>query len=65
MEFEPRHVVMPDHGLPIVADVDVLVVGGGAAGLAAATAVERGTALRSIPGEELRSLLNADGARLD
>jgi len=38
---------------------------GHAAGLAAATAVERGAALRSIAGEELRSLLNGDGARLD
>ena len=51
MEFELRHVVRPDQGWPVVADVEVLVV-------------KRGAALRSIAGEELRSLLNADGARL-
>lgn len=38
---------------------------GHAAGLAAATAIARGTQPRDIAGEELRSLLNADGARLD
>lgn len=33
----------PDHGLPVLADVDLLVVGGGAAGVAAAeTAARRG-----------------------
>ena len=41
MEFEPRHVVAPDHGLPVVAVVDVLVVGGGAAGVAAAETAAR------------------------
>lgn len=50
MEFEPRQVVGPDHGLPVIA---------------AATSVARSVALRSIAGEELRALLNADGARLD
>ncbi len=38
---------------------------GHAAGLAAATAVARGESLRSLSGEELRHLLNADGARLE
>jgi hypothetical protein len=37
---------------------------GHAAGLAAATAVKRGELARNIAGEELRELLNADGARL-
>lgn len=37
---------------------------GHAAGLAAATAVERKQLVRNITGEELRALLNADGARL-
>ena len=38
---------------------------GHAAGLAAATAVARDVPVRSLDGEELRALLNADGARLD
>lgn len=37
---------------------------GHAAGLAAANAVKRGESVRDITGEELRELLNADGARL-
>ena len=41
MKFESRHVFAPDHGLPVVADVDVLVVGGGAAGVAAAETAAR------------------------
>ena len=50
MEFEPRRVVGPDRGLPVIA---------------AATSAERGVALRSIAGEEHRALRNPDGARLD
>lgn len=38
---------------------------GHAAGLAAVTALSEGVAPRTIPGEELRARLNADGARLD
>lgn len=43
MNWLETHRLAPDHGLPILADVDVLVVGGGAAGVAAAeTAARRG-----------------------
>ncbi len=38
---------------------------GHAAGLAAATALARGVSVRSLEGEELRAMLNAEGARLD
>ncbi len=40
-ELSGRHVVLPQSRLPIVAEPDVLVVGGGSAGVAAATAVAR------------------------
>lgn len=43
MNWLETHRLAPDHGLPVLADVDVLVVGGGAAGVAAAeTAARRG-----------------------
>lgn len=35
--WQERNVFGPDHGIPVLADVDVVVVGGGAAGVAAAT----------------------------
>jgi hypothetical protein len=35
--WRERSVLTPDHGLPVLAEVDVVVVGGGAAGVAAAT----------------------------
>ena len=41
MSWHGTSVVAPDHGLPEVADVDVCVVGGGAAGLAAAETAAR------------------------
>ncbi len=40
-ELSGRHVVLPESRVPIVAEPDVLVVGGGSAGLAAATAAAR------------------------
>jgi len=40
-EISGRHVLLPQSRLPIVAEPDVLVVGGGSAGLAAATAAAR------------------------
>lgn len=40
-ERSGRHVLLPESRLPIVAEPDVLVVGGGSAGLAAATAAAR------------------------
>jgi hypothetical protein len=40
-DLSGRHVLLPDSRLPIVAEPDVLVVGGGSAGLAAATAAAR------------------------
>lgn len=44
------------------ADCDVLVVGGGAAGIAAALAVRRQCDVRSVPIAELRARLTASGA---
>ena len=41
MAWQGKAVVGPDHGLPEVAAVDVSVVGGGAAGVAAAEAAAR------------------------
>ena len=35
--WRERNIAPPDHGLPVLADVDVVVVGAGAAGVAAAT----------------------------
>lgn len=35
--WRERSILSPDHDLPVLADVDVVVVGGGAAGVAAAT----------------------------
>lgn len=40
-ELSNRHVVLPEARVPVVAEPDVLVVGGGSAGLAAATAAAR------------------------
>jgi glycine/D-amino acid oxidase-like deaminating enzyme len=40
-ELSARHVVLPDARVPVVAEPDVLVVGGGSAGLAAAVAAAR------------------------
>ena len=39
--WQARNTVGPDHGLPVVAEVDVCVVGGGAAGVAAAETAAR------------------------
>lgn len=40
-DWATTQVLGPDHGLPIIADVDVAVVGGGAAGVAAAETAAR------------------------
>ena len=40
-EWANTQVLRPDHGLPVVADMDVVVVGGGAAGVAAAETIGR------------------------
>ena len=40
-ELSGRHIVLPESRVPIVAEPDVLVVGGGSAGLAAATSAAR------------------------
>jgi ribulose 1,5-bisphosphate synthetase/thiazole synthase len=40
-EISGRDVLVPQSRLPVVAEPDVLLVGGGSAGLAAATAVAR------------------------
>ncbi len=40
-ELSGRHVVLPESRVPVVAEPDVLVVGGGSAGIAAATAAAR------------------------
>ena len=40
-EWANTQVLRPDHGLPVIADMDVVVVGGGAAGVAAAETVGR------------------------
>lgn len=43
MQWQRTSIVGPDHCLPVLAEVDVAVVGGGAAGVAAAeTAARRG-----------------------
>jgi hypothetical protein len=41
MSWQAQSTVGPDHGLPVVAEVDVCVVGGGAAGVAAAETAAR------------------------
>ena len=41
MQWERACILGPDHGLPVLAEVDVAVVGGGAAGVAAAETVAR------------------------
>ena len=41
MQWERACILGLDHGLPVLAEVDVAVVGGGAAGVAAAETVAR------------------------
>ncbi len=41
MRWQATHKVGPDHGLPVLAEVDVVVVGGGAAGVAAGETAAR------------------------
>ena len=41
MQWERACVLGPNHGLPVLAEVDVAVVGGGAAGVAAAETAAR------------------------
>jgi hypothetical protein len=41
MEWQAQNILTPGHGLPVIADVDVAVVGGGAAGVAAAETAAR------------------------
>ncbi len=40
-DWAARQILTPDHGLPVIAEVDVAVVGGGAAGVAAAETAAR------------------------
>jgi ribulose 1,5-bisphosphate synthetase/thiazole synthase len=61
-ELSGRHVLLPQSRLPIVAEPDVLVVGGGSAGLAAATAVKAGVGVKEIDVPQLQERLRRQGA---
>jgi ribulose 1,5-bisphosphate synthetase/thiazole synthase len=64
-ELSGRHVVLPEARLPIVAEPDVLVVGGGSAGVAAATAVQAGVGVKEIDVSRLQERLRQQGAILE
>ncbi len=57
-----KHIIEVSKSIPVAAETEVLVVGGGPGGLSAALAVQRGVASREIPSRDVVAATVEHGA---